>query len=216
MYILSTAIMHAPWDSKRVDWLKTICERVDNIDIVTDDNRDGIWATAKRAWKIAGNAKINFNDRGKNVVISTRSTHHIVMQDDMIPCIDWNSRLMEAINKYPEACISGFQPSQGLLSNRYHLNKIPIYNYKGNVWGGSFVLPLKHALAVSDWCDENAKDISDNLDDLKISRYCFSNNVKTFHMYPPMFEHVGYDTSLVGHENNIWRAGDGKFLNKKP
>lgn len=214
MSILSVSVMHAPWDSKRVEWLKTIAERVNTptLNVVSDDNKEGVWATAKKAWKLSGTRIIK--DKNTQQDVTFQSTHHIVFQDDMIPEIGWEDKLLTVIEKHPDAVISAFQPANYTLAQRYHLNKAPLYDYKGALWGGSFAMPMQHALAVGDWCDINAKNIDDSVDDLKITLYCKAHNTKILHMYPSLFEHVGYDSSLINHGNGLFRKGDGSFLNK--
>ncbi|GAB1690765.1 hypothetical protein [Krasilnikovia sp. M28-CT-15] len=94
-YRLSAVIMSHPTRARLVERLQRSCPTLD-FQVVMDDSAqpspDGALATALRAWSS----------------VVDDATHHLVLQDDVIPCLDFAVRLSRAIGSDPDRVFSLF------------------------------------------------------------------------------------------------------------
>lgn len=101
---LSLAIMHLPADANRRAMVIDMQRRMggqaglgrDTVywEITEDRHREGVWPTARRAWMACA--------RGAG------QTHHLVMQDDAIPCRDFLSGAKAALDAVPDKVVTFF------------------------------------------------------------------------------------------------------------
>lgn len=188
--MISYAVMHTP--GQRLEWLKAILAEFPGAVVVSGG---GIWDTARLAWREAS--------------LNGKASHVMVLQDDMLPFPGAHERLLDAIDTFPDAAISGFQPIGPASSYQYHLGERAFFPGSGLVWGGSVVLPVEHARVWTDWADQANLDCPEYADDTKLSEYLSRHSVPTYHLWPTLFDNVGWDQSLNNAAPHPWRRGLG-------
>lgn len=182
---LSISIMHCSDTNERKQMLNLVESKIDKSLLcgfyISDDvDRKGIWWNYKQA----------LNNRPLD------ATHHIVLQDDMIPCDNFVPTILQIINKLPNNVIHYFASSK-------HYNDLCLLGYnifkcKGGIWGGSVVLPKEHF----NWYNWVEKYFSNNAigkhyDDERQSLYFEWNNIDIYCITPSLTQHIG-NNSLIG------------------
>lgn len=195
MVAVAYAVMHAPWVPQRVEWLRTILATYPDALVVADDHRQGLWPTARRAWMLGS--------------IDPAATHVCVLQDDMLPTDGGRARLESAVAAHPRDAVSGFQPAHLFGSTDYHSFAEPVSSGSGRVWGGTVVLPIRHAREWTHWADSHTVARAMELDDAKLSAYLLDARLPAWHVHPPCWVHEGWDSSLIGAVSHPWRRGQG-------
>lgn len=185
--------MHCSWNTDRVSMLQQIMERLtpdlDKLSgfYISDDvDKKGIWWNCKQAW----------NHRPDD------STHHYVLQDDMLPCKNFIPALYRILELKPEDIIHLFASNLAIhqaLSEDKHW-----YTQIDGSWGGAILLPRKHFSWI-DWADEYLINFSDKSDDTRFDHYVACNQLKIWSVAPSLIEHIGYDKSLIGNSPKKWR-----------
>lgn len=89
---LSIAIMHAPWAEERVDNVRELLAQLPNARVISDPDRRGVWDTAIRAWS----------------AVADDATHHLVLQDDVQLCNDFETHVKRLVAQAPDAVITLF------------------------------------------------------------------------------------------------------------
>ena len=188
--------MHCDWDEKRRVWVQDIIKYIPKAIIVTDEKRS-CWNTSKRAWL--------------KTLDDISATHCMVLQDDMIPSIDFLDRISWAINKLPNHFISFRRPpspmrwGENINDKEYpvvwKLDHEPVLVDVGPYFcGGSTVIPRQYVLDMINDCDNNIKHGDE--DDSRMMDYCIKNNINVIHYAPEVITHVGNQPteSLLGHD----------------
>lgn len=189
---ISISIMHCSWNADRVIMLRDIVEKLGDLSqlvgfsISDDTEKTGLWWNCKRAWS-------NIPDK---------STHHLVLQDDMMPCRNFIPALYEIIRVKPEQIVHIFASSKRVieaLDAGKHWYTTPDAS-----WGGSIILPRKH-FGWCEWADRHLQDFSPICDDTRLDHYAICNQEPIWSVAPSLIEHIGYDKSLIGNSPLTWR-----------
>jgi hypothetical protein len=185
-------IMHAPW-SDRAPWLQDIRRQVPSAETIEDERHD-LWDTARRAW-LSGAEDIH-------------ATHVMVLQDDMIPCVGFSSILRRIVTQKPDAAISvfAFPGAHWAAVQQYGGDGKPGWrSCGGSFWGGSIILPRARVEEMIAYADTLAHQ--GDHDDARIGEWARHSGIECAHWYPQLVEHVGWATSLIGHDPGEWRRG---------
>jgi len=181
---LSISVMHCSWSAYRVAMLRDIIERLGDLSslvsfsICDDVNKNGVWWNCKQAWS----------------KVHPESTHHIVLQDDMMPCKNFIQTLYAIIQMRPENIVHIFASNDAAikaLEEDKHW-----YTTPDGSWGGSIILPRKH-FGWCEWSDEHFQDLERLYDDARMDFYAICNEQLIWSITPSLIEHVGYDKSLI-------------------
>ena len=82
---LSITVMHAPWSRARAERIDALVADLGGAYVVEAVRGAGVWDTARRAWLAHG----------------ALATHHLVVQDDAVPCARFRERVLGAIAARP-------------------------------------------------------------------------------------------------------------------
>lgn len=154
--------------------------------ICDDMEKKGIWWNCKQSW---GN-------------IPAQSTHHLVLQDDMLPCKNFIPALYEVIRTKPENIVHIF--ASNMAAKRSLTAGKHWYTTVDGSWGGSIILPRKH-FGWCEWADGYLQDFSPICDDTRLDHYAICNQEPIWCVTPSLIEHIGYDKSLIGNQPSKWR-----------
>jgi hypothetical protein len=189
--MISGAIMHGAFNSERGRAMPGILDAIgrDNIReylsgfaVIEDWMKEGSWATAKRAWTFG---------------IEQRSTHHFVLQDDVIICRDFLLGLYELIKVKPDEIICLMPFSRKPFKGNNGKNR---WGVAEGVWGQGILMPTP---MVADFLVWEQKHIRPDFkhDDSRISLYCVQNNRKVWIPFPTLLDHADLEMkSLMGHK----------------
>lgn len=189
---LSISIMHCSWNVDRVIMLNDIVRKLGNISLlsgfsISDDiDKKNIWWNCKQAWS----------------QVPDNSTHHLVLQDDMMPCKNFIPTLYEIIRLNPDKIIHIFASNKAVMDALDQGKRW--YTTPDGSWGGSVILPRKH-FGWCQWADEHFNDFSPICDDTRMDYYAICNQELIWSVAPSLIEHIGYDKSLIGNAPMSWR-----------
>jgi len=180
--------MHAPW-SDRGPWVQAlrdeIAPHVGKFEVVTDDQREGVWATARRAWQSHSN----------------RATHICVLQDDaqvVDGFIDHVTRALAVKHDVPVGLCSSLQArSQKILDEGCHW--LPVMGF---YWGIAQILPVWYVRPWLRWCDKTV-DPSSTYDDVRLALYLLKHGVPMWLTVPSLATSLGDRHSLIGHSVDV-------------
>ena len=179
---LSVSVMHVPDVAARRASLTTLLRalgRSHEIQIVKDVKRQGVWPTARKAWMGAGM-------RGE--------THHLLIQDDALPCRDLIATCELFIDLAPNAPFCLFDMSkatkEAVASGTNWVSRGSLSSSLG------LLMPVSLARAAIDWADYCVTPTLVH-DDVRFSMYFQAIGRLVLLPAPSLVEHVG-DESLVG------------------
>lgn len=190
---LSAAITHCDWDEHRRIWLNGVQRALPHAVVVRDTKRN-LWDTTRRAWLAA--------------TADEYATHSLVMQDDMLPCRNFEALLVEALETRPEAVVCYFSMRQALLKARSM--KMSWLVSSDATWGGTTVLPRPLALDFLRWERANI-DPAFKSADRRVVLYLVTHKIPVYVTAPSLVQHEGWDESLIGHPGRI-----GKLVRRSP
>lgn len=185
---ISAAIMHVPDEPERRASLSDLLRRLGSdaiakhltrLDIVKDTKRAGVWPTARRAWMAGGHAG---------------ATHHLLLQDDALPCRDLLAAVHVLVETMPDHPICLFDMSSAatfaLAEGKHWVARSSLSSTLG------IVMPIQLAMDAIRWADYC---VTPDLvhDDVRFSMYLQSIGRLVMVTAPSLVEHVG-DKSLVG------------------
>lgn len=203
MIKLSASMMHCSWNKERVTMLNNIIDKLGDLSILNkfyicdDINKNGTWYNCKRAWE-------NIPDD---------STHHIVLQDDMMVCNNFLLTLYNILQANPTNIINIFA-SNNICNIALNNNKHWYTTFDGS-WGGAVILPRAHFNWCS-WADNYLVNLGKHLCDTRLNYYAIFNKLEIWNTAPGLIEHIGYDKSLIGHSGEIWRKSCNFINNEDP
>ena len=189
---LSASIMAHP---SRAAWVTELQAQTGIADdCVAWDRGEGIWDTASRAWTLRDPA----------------ATHHLVIQDDAIPCRDLIAGLEKGLPLVPAQfiCLYVGTPHDGAkgtkkvdaLSERAEHANASWLVLGSSRWGLAVILPTQVIHSMLMWCE-----YVDGPDDKRIGMYCRDVlQWKVWHPWPSLVDHRS-EGSLVGHSRTVAR-----------
>lgn len=199
MIRLSIAIMH---DLRRASTLPALLTRLDchlPLSVVIDGSQAGVWATAKRGWLAAAPA----------------ATHHLLLQDDILPCAGFLDAAQAALAVVPGEIVS------------FYANRAVIQQARltGSAWArvGDFrnsqavAMPTYLLDEFLDWEAAHVRLDHRHDDDVRLALFAISQRRYVWCTAPSLVEHAGYAISLIGHPATTrgiprqarWYIGDG-------
>ena len=189
---LSIALMHVPDDPYRRLYLQQIERALGGLDgihagtvkfsVIRDVQRKGVWWTAKQAW----------------AAYPPWATHHLVLQDDMLPCSGFFEKLYGALAARPAHCVCLFSMRK-ILDAARELGHSWTVSDEG-CWGGSCVLPVS-------WIDEYLEWVrlhipADYLhDDRRLMHWLLAKRYLVWQTAPCLLQHIGAAHSTIGFSN---------------
>lgn len=170
---LSVAIMAHP---SRRQWVEELERTLDRPAKVVWDEHNDIWDTGRRAL----------------LAYDPAATHHLVIQDDVIPCRDLVAGVERALEHVPSNALVGLyagypRPAQDPMRQLIARTRtdtawlvLPRIN-----WGPAVVVPTCHIESIVAFGDK--QDIRSY--DQRIGRWCKANRVPAWHTWPCLVEH---------------------------
>lgn len=192
---LGLAIQHAAFAPERTAMLRrlffglggseTIRRETVCFALVKDDNRAGVWPTARRCW-LAG--------------VGSSVTHYLVLQDDAIPCPDFLKVAKITAELVPNHPISYFDMSKTIpdaLALGLH------WAVRGSLSSAVAVLmPIALATEGLKWIGQHVRPDYIH-DDYRWSYFFQSQGIDVWYTAPSLVEHGGLGHSLLGNPDKL-------------
>ena len=183
--------MHLCGCGERCKWLTALQGRIPHAFVVKDRVRSH-WDTARRAW-LAG-------------LEDPWATHVMVLQDDWTVVPNFVSRVHALVAERPDHAISPFQCAGEDAIKYYTADRSRGWRTCGGIWGGTVCLPIDWVEPMIRECDMEPKEW---VDDARINNWLARHQKPTSHFYPPLMEHVGWNSSAFpGVPAEEWRRGE--------
>ncbi|UNO39174.1 hypothetical protein [Streptomyces sp. MST-110588] len=188
---IGLAVMHHPSRKERIPGLVERCAPL-AVDVVCDPRPTGPPSplrTAKRAW----------------AAVDARSTHHVVLQDDVLPCPQFAALLHEAVTSRPDCAIALYvnwnSPRNSYLARRAIVAggswvRLSSREYTPTL---GLVLPARHAEELAAFLAGFPDSFVD--DDELVTRFCRERGIEVWAPLPTLLEHGG-DQSLAGNDSH--------------
>lgn len=186
--------MHMPFAIDRVKHVEAMREHFDpdderlaRVSTIADTAKEGVWATARRAWS-AG-----LQTRGSKV------THHLVLQDDAGLCRNFVAHVTAALTARPEHPVSFFANRKTIDEARAvgaHWALIP-----DGTWGVAPCLPVGLIQPFLSWCEEFIEEDFRH-DDTRLSMFCLVHKLPVWCTVPSLVQHLEPRASLLGNGNS--------------
>jgi hypothetical protein len=151
-------------------------------------------------WKLRGYAGIWPTMRRAFGMFDPRASHHLVLQDDMLPCVDFLPGVLRIIEHRPNHVIGLFNMRQSFLDGprrRGHL----WWTTDGNVYTGAIVMPVGFIRDFLDW-DRKVVDPSYPHDDRRLGAWANVSGNVCWMTVPSLVHHMGIERSTIGHPNH--------------
>ena len=171
---LSVAIFSHPSRAERLQQTLGLLGDDVKIKVIIDEKTEGIWRTAMRAWRS----------------YDSDATHHLVLQDDIIPCRNFLTSVPYIISDLPQDASVSF--CDNIQSIKYAIKT-------GRSWVVS--TQVRHAQAliqpvgqIEDWIQWSEWNVRPSYyhDDGRLEIYLVKHNRRIWHTVP----------SLVSHDDN--------------
>ncbi|WP_433331258.1 hypothetical protein [Spirillospora sp. CA-294931] len=189
---IGTVIMHHPRRTERLPRLIEACGPLAPR-VVADPDPDGVPSplrTAKRAW----------------ADIEDGVTHHLVLQDDIVPVPGFAAQLRAAVAARPDHGISMYSHWDS-PQNSYLVRRAAV---AGTAWAPlapaewtptqGFVLPVDQARRLAAYLAGIPDDVQD--DDEMVVIFCRKQGVPVAATVPHLLDH-GHDPTIVGHHGRL-------------
>ena len=182
---LSITIMGHP---DRSDLIEKIKDKLDDprVNIALDTENLGCWGNAKRAWEMA----------------DPNSTHHLVIQDDVMPCNNFIEGAEKALRFNPDKLVSFFSLYK-IADKAEADNHSWFTSNKG--WGQALCMPSHWIPHYLEWCKENIQPDYPSCD-ARFSAFAMANNLKVWNTNPSLVEHIEPNNSVMGNNPPIDRT----------
>lgn len=182
---LSISIMHCnDVAARRVHVARMLGQLLDSeavfVEVVKDVAREGLWPTARRAWRRAG-------ARG--------ATHHLVLQDDVTLCRDFVPGVLDALAVKPDVPVSPYCPRKVVLEARAAGSSWAWA--PDGVWGQALVMPLALLDDFWAWDAKNVKPEAPT-DDGRFTCWARTTGIGAYIMVPSLLEHELPHASTIG------------------
>jgi len=154
--------------------------------VVEDWERRGPWWTARRAW-MAG--------------LRGGATHHLVLQDDVIPCRDFLEGAKAALAAVPDQPVS-FYANREVVTRIRARNDSAWAVIPDACWGQGLCLPVDQIGHFLRWSDEHIEPDYPHDDD-RFVLYFLSLGRFVWYTMPSLLDHAGAGRSLMGHAGRV-------------
>ncbi|HEV2927278.1 MAG TPA: hypothetical protein VGW74_01185 [Propionibacteriaceae bacterium] len=183
---VSVAVMAHP---KRRAFIPDLLARLDRPAEVVWDQKGDRWDTGRRA----------------QLAFDPDATHHLVLQDDVIPCKDLVAGVEQALSALPEPDASPLSLYCGRVQPFRETISLLVASANGATswltmsqlhWGPGIVLPTHMIEDMVGWCDHRSEVPNY---DKRISRWCQHKGLTVWYPWPSLVEHrsVRESPSLV-------------------
>ena len=204
---LSATIMSCPITKERRLGVERIIEKIgphniqsllEDFNIIQDWKQKGVWATAKTCW-VAG--------------MLSKSTHHMIIQDDVIICNDFLPATLKCIETFSESPI-------GLYANRKICEEAREKDYRwvqipDGVWGQGIILPKNLIQQFLEWEHKHIK-AEFKFDDSRLAMFLVEKKIPVMCPMPSLIEHDGAERSIIGisNKNKVarWYVANKSYL----
>lgn len=184
----SAVIMTAP---ARADLLPELDKALgEKLTRVSDDGGLGVWGNGRRAL----------------LSYDARKSHHLVLQDDVIPCRDLLAGIDEILRFVPEDNLVSLYlgaPRPPNAENRYMQLAREADEKRASwvildhvTWGPALVVPTKHIDAIVKFGDGVGPHTTSY--DGRIGQWCAKNKISAWHTWPSLVAHRQDTPSLIG------------------
>ena len=172
-------------------------------DTFWDTQKDGPWVSWQGAW--AYNQKHG-------------STHHVVLQDDILFCKDFPETIHRLVEARPQDMISGFLPRKSVTQAKEQ--GLFWVRTRSFLWAQCVLMPVPVGNAALTWISaresENAKEWRRD-DDARIRSWLKATNRPVYVAVPHPVEHIGDELGSVMKHNfqpekrraKFWLGEDG-------
>ncbi len=200
---LSIVITHAPFSDKRRAMMRDLSRRIADkhlladFSIAEDYGKEGSWPVSRRAWKTAG---------------SKGATHHLVIQDDVVPCRDFVKTLLHILRLKPDVPIGIYANRKVIEEARRAASSWALI--PDGVWGQGIMLPADLAWDFLKWERAHVVAEGDYVRkhyDTRMAMWALKTKRPIWATVPSLVEHVAPSESLLGFSNKHrvarWFAG---------
>lgn len=176
---LSVSVMHHPSRAEDIPPLLSLLDAPGvPVRVVTDTWNEGLWRVATEAWVPARGA-----------------THHMVVQDDVLPCREFLVGAREALAARPEHVVSFYCARE--VQREAVARGLP-WATMGTISGGPCVaMPVGLAAEWLSWCRQWVAP-KYRPDDGRLSLWLLHTARRVWYTCPSLVEHLGWDRSLRG------------------
>lgn len=185
MISLSVAISHVDRDSHRRVWVARARRRLSPIEatVVLDTERS-LWHTCRRAYAEAA---------------ASTASHHLVLADDMMPCLQFPELLLAALTERPDEIVTLFSMRR-CIGDALARNLAWVETSDCS-FGGAVVMPTPVVREFLDWELEHVA-AEEHHDDTRIAAFAEATGRSIFLTAPSLVEHMAPARSLVGQSNS--------------
>lgn len=124
-------------------------------------------------------------------------THLLVLQDDILPCMNFIPTVEKAIELLPDQFITFFTTSQAC--EVACIEKKSWYQLTTWFMAQAYVMPTNLIGPMLAWMDEYIKPDTKE-DDFRFAIYCFYNGRKVWGTAPSLVEHIAWAQTTLGYE----------------
>ena len=155
------------------------------IEVVWDTDRKGPWWCWREAW----------------LRRNPEATHHVVLQDDILPCADLCATLEAIVESRPNDVISGFLPRKSV--EKAHESNLHWVLCRRFLWGQCLMMPRTLGDEAIRWIDANEgsalaeKDNWSHHDDVRLASFFRGHKLGVYVTVPNIVEHVGDELGSV-------------------
>lgn len=186
MIDISIAIQHTPSCADRRQWTQAMIEQLRSEDpsipltVIEDTLLEGCWPTYRRALEVAG-----------------ASSHHLILQDDLLLCRDFIRSVNEVIRVWPHNLIALYTNATSVFTAR---ERGESWVEKAGVSGPAVIWPNELIAEFLRWQDAHINP--DFLfDTVRVSMWLIKTSKRAFATVPSLTEHLGCVSSTMGLNN---------------
>ena len=173
--LITAAVALAPWDVLRSRNVETY--QIPDLEVVADDDREGCWATCKRAWESAG-----------------QGTHHLVLTDDLTLSIGFWDALQKVVALFPHSPISLMTVKKGAVKA---VEAGSHWCVSWGVLGAANVLPVSLVSSFLEWERDNVEEWCPH-DDARLTAWATANDIGVLTPVPCLVNHGEFPSVVKG------------------
>lgn len=182
---LSAAVMAHP---RRADLVEDLLRRLDRPVPVVWDKINDRHETGLRALQ----------------AFDPAATHHLVIQDDALPCRDLLASIERALAYVPDGHPASFYLGR-VKPFRQEINRLLAHSegaswlrFDGPYWGPAVVVPTANLPALTEWWTTRKAQVIQNYD-RRISWWHRRHGFSCWYSWPSLVDHRGDDSLVAGH-----------------